>query len=138
MHFDDDATVVIRFRKVADDPVITALQAKGGNWIEIGNDTGEAVSTKGLYLSDSGNLFKWRLPGIVIQPGETVLVKTGSSTTKDTLKRAHAGFGISHGERLRLTDATTGVTLQRIEVTLMTAEQVQERHRDGRFRIVIR
>jgi len=147
---------------------ITAIQARAegaqGNWIEITNNTTQTLSTKGLYMSDNWNDnaedstsrpqdrdfdFKWRMPSIIIRPGETVFLRT-SSTNLDShvaLKGAETNFNVQFGERLRLArpnpSAPGGAdVLQRIEVSLMTNAQMQRRGvgptgvDDGHWRIV--
>jgi hypothetical protein len=129
---------------------ISAIQARAqgtqGNWIEITNGTNRAISTRGLYLSDNWDErgrdddeeqvapqdrpfdFRWRLPGIIIRPGQTVFLRTTGSTSSenDAVKRMETNFGITFGERLRLAQAD-GTVLQRVEVSLMTNQQMQER-----------
>lgn len=57
-----------------DTPVIqiNAVRAKGtADFIEIINMSEQTISTEGYYLSDSDDLYKYALPVISLQPGET-------------------------------------------------------------------
>ncbi|MCL1832023.1 MAG: CotH kinase family protein [Oscillospiraceae bacterium] len=160
---------------------ISAVQAKAdgaqGNWFEVTNNSGRTLSTKGLYLSDNWNQededdstlpqdrpfdMKWRMPALILRPGQTVLVRTSANRTppaSDALKWSEANFNISFGERLRLArttpdgsgNATYAVggtampgfveVMQRVEISLMTNQQMQYRgmvggEDDNNWRIV--
>jgi hypothetical protein len=138
-------SVSITFAKDPNDtPRINALQARRGNWIEVTNFSDQKLSTKGLYLSDgNNNFFKYRIPGIIIKPGETILFWTSSNTYSPALsntpghlhKRSNVGFGINFGERLRLT-RHDGEVIQLVEISMMTDRQKQERQADGNWTIV--
>jgi hypothetical protein len=145
---------------------ISAIQARAqgtqGNWIEISNGTNRTLSTRGLYLSDNWDRiddseqaappqdrefdFRYRMPAMVIRPGQTVFFRTNNTPGDGTsnhraLKGAETNFGITFGERLRLADAR-GNVIQRVEVSLMTNQQMQRRGvgtegvDDGNWRIV--
>jgi hypothetical protein len=142
---------------------ITAIQARAegtrGNWIEITNNTGVTINTRGLYMSDNFDRiedseqvaapqdrefdFRWRMPALILRPGQTIFIRTTGSTEGEgsALKGMTTNFGITFGERLRLADAR-GNVLQRVEVSLMTNSEMQRRgvgangEDDGNWRIV--
>jgi hypothetical protein len=173
----------ITFTRVGNDDLhISAVQARAqgeqgrGNWIEITNNTGQTMSTRGLYLTRRWNNededdvsipqdrtfdLQWRMPSLILRPGQTVMLRTTASTTPAenlALKWAQTDFGISFGDRLRLGRRTPdgsgngtiralgpdGVgmidVLQRVEVSLMTNAQMQQRgingQDDNQWRIV--
>jgi hypothetical protein len=96
---------------------ITAAQPRQGNWWEISNLSDRPLSTKGLYITDSNNDTKHRLPSVIIQPQQRLFVPAGSNDREAGLKGVQPDFGISFGERLRLFDATTGENVQLVEIT---------------------
>lgn len=65
--------------------------------VEILNRSEETVSTKGWYLSDGGDPYKYPLPEMELAPGQCTLIVCGTQTT---------GFSLSDGETLRLTAPT--------------------------------
>jgi hypothetical protein len=114
---------------------ITAVSAARNDWVEIHNPTNRGLSGRGLYLSDSNsNPYKWRLPAVVLQPGETVLIPMRSNDTDETLKHLRANFNLAFRETLRLTHHS-GRTLQTVEVTRMRRDQVQRIGRDGTWAV---
>jgi hypothetical protein len=149
---------------------ITAVQAQGdgqgrtGNWIEITNHSDQTITTRGLYMTNRWNSaedpnadpspshdrhfdFRWRMPAVIIRPGQTIFIKTSSSdnTIHEALKHLRRGnpgdpfdgvnFGISFGDRLRIANSQ-GEVFQRVEISLMTNDEFQLRHPNGDWRIV--
>jgi hypothetical protein len=129
--------VSIRFERDPDAGLfINAAQARQGNWWEISNNTGETISTKGMYMTDDTDRpMRWAMPSLLIRPGEVLFIPAASNTENgDRLKRSQANFGITFGERLCLVDAH-GEIVQRVEVTLMDPEDVQYRRPDGNWTV---
>jgi hypothetical protein len=136
------AQVTITFRKADDATVhISQVQARSQNWFEVTNGTDRVLSTRGLYLSDNyeGNEeselrrphdHRFRMPALIIQPGETVFFALSSNNTDDHLKGARTNFSLSFGERFRMADSQ-GNILQHIEVAYMERAQIQTRAPDG-------
>jgi hypothetical protein len=140
------ATVNVTFRKDPSitHPTINRVQARAQNWFEITNYTDSAVSTRGLYLSDNYDRdderirthdFRFRMPAVIIRPGESVMMPLSSGEAEEMLKWTQLSFGLRFGERFRLADAR-GNILQHIEVSLMGVAQIQQRGEDGAWRIV--
>jgi hypothetical protein len=129
LHFVKDNDVNLR---------ITAISATGGDWIEIHNPSDVALSARGWYLSDSSNLFRYRMPPLIIRGGETVRFRTRSNDTPEsqvaTLKRCQTNFNISFRETIRLT-AADGNTAQAVDVTLLRRNQIQRLGRDGNWAV---
>jgi hypothetical protein len=115
-----------------------SFNSGANDWVELNNHTGRAVSTKGLYLTDSnGDDWKWQMPSFIIPAGGSLRVRTdGNDESSRFLKRARTNFNLGFGERLRLTDAL-GNVIVRVEVGIMRPDQVQHRDAwtDGNFRI---
>ena len=62
--------------------------------VEIANVMNEPVNTAGWYLSDGGDPYEYPLPEQTLEPGETLVIVCGPTTT---------GFSLSEGESLVLT-----------------------------------
>jgi hypothetical protein len=136
-----------------------SFNSDADDWIILTNwNYGNAVSTKGMYLTDNtgssdSNAGKWQMPSFIIPPatsagpGElrirTSAHGTGPQQTNqvyhpDFLKRTQTNFNLGFGERLRLTKSNTADirTLIRCEVSIMNPTQVQSRSwGDGNYRI---
>jgi len=61
--------------------------------VEICNRSAQTVSTKGWYLSDSSDPFRYALPAQELAPGQRLLIPCERTTT---------GFGLSEADTLRL------------------------------------
>ncbi|MCL2755169.1 MAG: lamin tail domain-containing protein, partial [Oscillospiraceae bacterium] len=126
---------------------ISRVQARSQNWFEITNGTDRTLTTRGLYLSDNygsddddGTVrrphdHKYRMPALIIRPGQTVFFALSSNDTDEPLKRARTNFSLSYGERFRLADAR-GNIIQHVDISLMNHSQVQTRGGDGFWTIV--
>jgi hypothetical protein len=67
--------------------------------IELRNNTENAISTKGLYLSnDDDDLFMWQMPSVIIRPNQTIQINADS-------KRKRTNFELKVGDTLWLVDA---------------------------------
>jgi hypothetical protein len=136
------STVRVSFKKCAEFAVsgaeslyISAVKASGADWIEIRNDTDRAISTKGMYLSDSGgDLFKWAMPALIVKPNDSIIIACRNNTATPILKRSRTSFNLAFGERVRLSDPR-GNVVSVAEVSRMTRTQVQRRGSDGKYRI---
>lgn len=81
-------------------------------YIELHNPTQNAISTKGLYLSnDDEDFHLWQMPSIIIRAGQAI----GINDVEHGLKRTQTNFDLSSGDNLRLTDGT-GRVLAFVEV----------------------
>jgi hypothetical protein len=135
--FTANTTVELHFVKSPDATLrITAISAAGGDWLEIHNPADTALTTRGLYLSDNSNLFRFRVPAVIIRPGETVRFATSANESLEPLKHCRTNFNLSFRETLRLT-ASDGTVLQAVDVTLLRRNQVQRMGRDGNWRVEI-
>jgi len=74
------------------------------DWIELFNPTRAVVDLTGWYLTDSaGNLTKWQLPAVVLEPGEYLVVYASGKDRVDPDKQLHTNFDLSAaGEYLAL------------------------------------
>jgi uncharacterized membrane protein len=78
----------------------------GDGWIEITNPANTAISTRGLFLTNTDDdLFLWQMPVVVIEADGTIRIRTDSNDNNG-LKRMRANFDLSEGETIRLTVAT--------------------------------
>ncbi|MCL1903361.1 MAG: lamin tail domain-containing protein [Oscillospiraceae bacterium] len=78
-------------------------------FIEIANNTENAISTKGLYLTNDDDLLKWQMPAIIIREGETIRFITEDNNAYFALKRLQTNFNLSVGDVVYLTDATENI-----------------------------
>ncbi|MCL1832795.1 MAG: hypothetical protein FWG45_07840, partial [Oscillospiraceae bacterium] len=140
------AKVEVSFKKEADMiPFISSVQAKRQNWFELTNYSDKTVSTRGLFLSDNYNSTeddetarrphdaKFRMPALIIRPGQTVRFALRASDVS-TMKWNKANFSLSLGERFRMADSK-GNIVQHIEVTQMSESDMQTRGQDGYWTI---
>jgi hypothetical protein len=97
------------------DVIITEFMADNGgvrldedgdasDWIELYNRGDASQNMDGWYLTDKASTpKKWRLPGIVIDPGESILVWASDKNRADPAGELHTNFGLSkNGEYLGL------------------------------------
>jgi hypothetical protein len=114
-----------------------SFNSQANDWMMITNFTGVVLCTKGKYLTDSNSQnFKFQMPAIIIQPGQSVMVRTQDNTGNRTIKGANTNFNLGFGERLRMMDFDS-TEIVRVEVSIMRPDQVQHRDTwtDGYFRI---
>lgn len=66
-------------------------------WIEFYNSGEEPVDLKGFWLSDKeNNPYKWRFPGVVIQPGRHLVVFASGKDRRDPEgEYLHTNFGLN-------------------------------------------
>ncbi|MBI9018454.1 MAG: lamin tail domain-containing protein [Phycisphaerae bacterium] len=74
------------------------------DWIEIKNQSSEAINLDGYYLTDKqDNLTKWPLPAIDISPGELLVVFASEKDRRIAGQELHANFKLkASGEFLAL------------------------------------
>ncbi len=102
---DAQITVEMIVSEVAD-PVlqICAVRAKGtGDFIEIHNPSTKVVSTKGYFLSDSDDAYKYALPATTLLPGETKRFYGKDTADLEGLGEFGLNFNIKEGETISLT-----------------------------------
>ncbi|MDP6206752.1 MAG: lamin tail domain-containing protein, partial [Roseibacillus sp.] len=74
------------------------------DWIEIFNPGGAAINLDGWFLTDdAATLNKWAFPGIILSPGEQLLVFASNKNRNDPASELHTNFKLtSQGEYLAL------------------------------------
>ncbi len=74
------------------------------DWIEIFNPGGSAVNLDGWFLTDDAAILnKWAFPGIILNPGEQLLVFASNKNRNDPASELHTNFKLtSQGEYLAL------------------------------------
>ncbi len=81
------------------------------DWIELANVSNASINMDGWYLSDSaGNKTKWRLPALILAPGQHKLVWASNKNRVNPAGPLHTNFRLgAEGEYLGLTrpDGTT-------------------------------
>jgi hypothetical protein len=101
------------FAKIADPYIpsdnlyISTVNSANGGWLEIHNPTDQAISCKGLYLSNYGqDLRMWQMPSVIIRSGQTVRVRANSNNVDAVLKRMTTNFDIDVGSTIYLSDSS--------------------------------
>ncbi len=73
------------------------------DWVELKNNTDQAVSLKGWYLSDSlSELKRWQFPDITVPAGGYIVIDAKNGAVEDSLTTA--SFSIAAGETVFLSD----------------------------------
>lgn len=91
---------------IKDEPVllINALKAKGNSdYVELINLSDKVLSTKGYYLSDSDDPYKYALPVMALQPGETQRFYGRNCGDVEGLGQPGMNFNLKWGETLTMT-----------------------------------
>lgn len=79
---------------------------KNAGWLKLSNPNADAVSTKGLFLTDDEtNLTRYALPEVTLSAGETLIIMMKNNKTTDALMQHQATFSLKAGETLILSDA---------------------------------
>lgn len=90
-----DSPVVINELQASNSSTATDSEGAYEDWIELYNNSGQAVDLSGWYLSDKADtLDQWSFPaGTVIQPNSTLIV--WASNKADSLGGLHTNFALS-------------------------------------------
>jgi hypothetical protein len=100
----DNGSLIVESHNVDEFFSIEIIENDGVDVIRISNDTDNAISGKGLYLSDDTNdLFKWQMPSIIVRSGESILIRSSDDGTTQVLKRAQVNFNITSTTAIYLT-----------------------------------
>ena len=82
---------------------INSICAKGNaDFIEIINMSDKSVTTKGYFLSDSEDMYKYVLPNVLLQPGETRRFYGKDCTDVEALGQFGLNFNLKQGETITL------------------------------------
>ncbi len=98
----------IRVRMIThdvEDPMleISAVKAKASSdYVEIINRSGQPVSTRGYFLSDSEELKKYAFPVLTLKPGETVRIYGKDVSDPEGLGQLGMNFNLKTGETVTL------------------------------------
>lgn len=113
---------------------IYAVKSRGmGDFIEIANISDKTVATRGYYLSDDENLYKYSLPSTVIKPGETLRIYGKSSLDVESLGSLKMNFNIKTGEIVTLSYMSDIV--EQLEIPKLSENGVYKReYTTGIFR----
>jgi len=95
---------------------LTDEEGKFEDWIEIYNDSGNAIDLGGYHLTDdSDELTKWRFPTLQLAGGGTLVVFASNENRRDPAGTLHTNFKLSRGgDYLALTDPS-GVVLDHFD-----------------------
>ncbi len=98
-------TVVLNEVMASNSATITDAAGTYADWIEIYNDSTDAVQLGGYGLTDTpSNPFQWVFPAVSIAPGEFLLVWASGKDSTDPVGALHTNFKISSdGETIVLT-----------------------------------
>lgn len=85
------------------------IDGRFSDYVELRNVSDSSVALSGYWLSDDpGSRFACRLPELTLAPGEMLLVCCDGGSGTDEAGVFHAGFSLSEGETLYLTDREGG------------------------------
>ena len=90
----------------AEEPVlrINAVRAKGQeDYIEVINLSDKDIQTRGYYLSDSEDAYRYPLPSSVLAPGETKRYYGRDNMNMEVLGQNGMNFNLREGETITLT-----------------------------------
>ena len=108
---------------------------KNAGWITLYNPNEEAVSTKGLHISDDGgNLTKFSIPTVEVAPHSELTIVMKNNKQSDALMKIQATFSLKHGETLYLTDFD-GNVIESVEIPVIEEGRVYVRGENGRFSV---
>lgn len=117
--------------------MIREVYASGGSdWVKVYNNSSEAVSTEGLYLTDTLlNPQKWAFPAFTIEPYSDAWLVCDNNQDAGLLMQVKLPFNISEGEVLLLSDQD-GVALSQVAVPAMNRNETLLYHfNDGLYHI---
>ena len=97
-------SLVIQEFMASNQDTITDEDGDNEDWIEILNRGGAAINLGGWFLTDDADfLNKWAFPGIILNPGEQLLVFASNKNRNDPASELHTNFKLtSQGEYLAL------------------------------------
>ncbi|MBR1478008.1 MAG: CotH kinase family protein [Lachnospiraceae bacterium] len=82
---------------------IKSIKAKGQNdYIELTNRSGSIISTDNYYLSDGMDKYAYRLPGLILKSGESLIIYCKNYSKPDGLGKLKCNFNIKEGENITL------------------------------------
>lgn len=83
---------------------INAIKAKGNSdFVELINNSNQAVSTSGYFMSDSEDRYKYTLPTVTLLPGESKRFYGKDCAEQEALGELSLNFNLKEGEHLTLT-----------------------------------
>ena len=104
---------------------LSAIDADGdrGEWVELKNFSGEAVTLLGYFLSDDADdLYKWALPDVTLQSGECKIVfLSGKDRTSGEL---HANFGLADEETEVFFTSLNGMRTESMSLAGITRDNI--------------
>ncbi len=129
---DPNSTVIITELMASNASVLQDETGFSSDYIEITNRSGATVDMAGWYLSDDdANVYKWRFPQVMIEPGQSIIVFASGFDRKDDSAHLHTNFSLSgEGEQALLSDPK-GRLMDRVEYGLMSKDQAWTRLADG-------
>ena len=105
-------------------------------WIRLKNPNAEAVSLKGLYLSDDPEqLTRWEIPSVKIEAGGDLLIVMKNNKSESALMQLQMSFSLKKGETLYLSDAD-GVILAEVFVPKIPEGKVLTLQESGNYTIL--
>lgn len=88
--------VVINEFLASNSAVLPDETGKYSDWIEIYNNTGDNADLSGYGLSDESKSAKWQFPGVILKPGEYMIVfASGNNVSDKNAVYQHTNFKLS-------------------------------------------
>lgn len=103
------------------------------DWIEIYYTGEKRINLQGYYLSDNpNNLTKWRLPKVILEPGDFLLIWASGKDKIGANGELHTNFSInSGGEPIYLTTSNGRTIIDTIEAVAIPRNRSYGRETDG-------
>ncbi len=100
----EEITVQLVTEEVAEPRLqIVAVATRGQqDYVELVNCSVSPVSTSGYYLTDSEEPWKYQLPALVLEPGESLRLVGENNNSIESLGQYGLNFNLKTGENLRL------------------------------------
>ena len=130
-HFPLSGQVVINEFMAANDLTCEDEDGDSSDWIELYNAGDTSENLLGFYLSDdTGALYKWALPEVILPPHGFLLVFCSGKDRSDPGQELHTNFKISsEGEEISL--STIDGVIQVLPSVSLTSDQSYAAYPDG-------
>jgi hypothetical protein len=88
---------------------------QSNSFIELTNITEHTLTTRGLYLTNTNDVFLWQMPSVVIRPNEKIIIGSLTHEATQQVKWKRTNFDMTAGQTVRLIDGK-GNTLSQLTV----------------------
>ncbi|MBO5337406.1 MAG: CotH kinase family protein [Lachnospiraceae bacterium] len=119
----------------SEEPILelNRICSKGQNdYIELINRSDKPIETRGYYLSDSEDAYRYPLPAAVIEPGDTIKYYGRDNMDEEVLGRNGMNFNLKEGETVTFTYREK--QLEKVTIPDLLSNGIYQRYGDtGKF-----